>query len=306
VVLIVDKMDLDLLVFGDTAIDNFYEVEKLPEEEEAQDIKSSRRFFGGMGANTALAAKKLGLNVGLVSVIGTDAEDYRKHMETQGIKMYLKGIFGDTTKSLFFKTDKNHISFFQKGVTEMLNDLDPKVEFGKRLPKKVKTTYMARTYLKMHYLACKHYPQSLKVLNPGYGTFKLKKNDNIFKRLMRLGDTIVLNHHEARHLSSIGYKLRFNRRQTYIVTRGPQGARIYKGNTMVDIPTFKTTVVDAAGAGDAFNAGYIAAIQRGLDTLESVKFANAVASFVVEKWGCQTNLPTWEDAMERYEKIRGD
>ena len=65
-------MGLDLLVFGDTAIDNFYEVDRLPQPNEASEVQKSRRFFGGMGANTAMVANKLGIKVGLVSVIGTD------------------------------------------------------------------------------------------------------------------------------------------------------------------------------------------------------------------------------------------
>ena len=64
---------LDLLVFGDTAIDYFYEVDRFPKLHEASEVRYGRRFYGGMGANTAVVANSLGLKVGLASVIGTDA-----------------------------------------------------------------------------------------------------------------------------------------------------------------------------------------------------------------------------------------
>ncbi|MEE3444001.1 MAG: carbohydrate kinase family protein, partial [Methanobrevibacter sp.] len=39
---------------------------------------------------------------------------------------------------------------------------------------------------------------------------------------------------------------------------------------------------------------------------EAARFASSVSSFVVEKQGCQTNMPTYDDAYERmvefYEK----
>ena len=39
---------LDLLVFGDTAIDYFYEVDAFPKPNTAAEIVNSRRFYGGM------------------------------------------------------------------------------------------------------------------------------------------------------------------------------------------------------------------------------------------------------------------
>jgi nucleoside kinase len=297
-------MGLDLLVFGDTAIDNFYEVDKLPTLNEASDVNCGRRFFGGMGANTACAANKLGLKVGLVSVIGTDAEDYRKYMEEQGIKLHLKGIFGDTTKSMFFKSEKGQFSFFYKGVTEQLDGLVPRREFGKRLSKDVKAIYLARTYLEMQKSAIEDYGHCLKVYNPGYGIFRFEKIPATFRWVMKESDIIVLNHHELKHLQSLGYKVNVTPEQVFIVTRGADGASVHAKDTKVDIPPYKTKAVDASGAGDAFNAGMIAAKLRGYDIYESVKIGNATASYIVEEWGCQTNLPTWEQVMERYEKIK--
>ncbi|MFH1055105.1 MAG: PfkB family carbohydrate kinase [Candidatus Altiarchaeota archaeon] len=297
-------MGLDLLVFGDTAIDNFYEVKKLPEANESADILKGHRFYGGMGANTAMGAKKLGLKVGLVSVIGTDAEDYREYMEDHGIKLYLKGIFGDTTKSMFYKTGGEHISFFFRGVTEQLDDLNPEKEFGKQLPKDVKAVYMARTYLEMHHRVVESYRNCLKVYNPGYGIFKMDRVPRAFKTVVEGSDVIVLNHHELKHLERLGFKIKPDKNQTLIVTKGAEGASVFAKDTRVDVPAYKTKVVDEAGAGDAFNAGLITGRMKGYDIYESVKLANATASYVVEAWGCQTNLPTWEQVLERYERIR--
>jgi len=297
-------MGLDLLVFGDTAIDNFYEVERLPEENEAVDISGAHRFYGGMGANTAVAANRLGLKVGLVSVIGTDAEDYRDYMTKQGVKLYLKGIFGDTTKSMFFKTESNQISFFYKGVTEQLDNLDPEEEFGGQLPRDVKAVYMARTYLGLQQRVVKLYGGCLKVYNPGYGTFKFDRLPRAFKTVMNASDVVVLNHHELNHLRRRGFKMKLRPGQKFIVTKGGRGATVYSGDTMVDVGAYETKVVDASGAGDAFNAGFMAAQLKGYDIYESVKIGNATASHIIEKWGCQTNLPTWEQVLERYGRIR--
>lgn len=297
-------MGLDLLVFGDTAIDNFYTVEKLPKSNEASDVSSARRFFGGMGANTAMVANKLGLKVGLVSVIGTDAEDYRKYMDDAGIKLYLKGIFGDTTKSMFFKSSQDQVSFFYKGVTEQLDCLDPEAEFSKRLPRDVKAVYMARTYLQMQRKATDMFADKFKVYNPGYGVFKFDKIPRTFRTVMDECEVVVLNNHELDCLQKAGFKMKIGVGQKYIITRGHLGATIHEKLTKTDVPAYSAKVVDASGAGDAFNAGLLAGHIKGYDIYESVKIANATASYVVEEWGCQTNLPGWDQVMERYKKIK--
>jgi sugar/nucleoside kinase (ribokinase family) len=297
-------MALDLLVFGDTAIDNFYEVGRLPQVNEASDVAKSRRFYGGMGANTAVVANKLGLKVGLVSVIGTDADDYRKYMEGMGIRLFLKGVFGDTTKSMFFKSNGHQISFFYRGVTECLQALDPQAEFGRSLVKDVKMVYMARTYLEMQKRVVDLYGEKPIVYNPGYGVFEFERLPKTFRSVVSGCDYVVLNHHELKHLEKIGFVMKARPGQTFIITKGADGASVYARNTRVDIPAYQTKVVDASGAGDAFNAGFMAGRLRGYDIYDSVKLGNAAASYIVEEWGCQTRLPSWEQTMERFERIK--
>jgi sugar/nucleoside kinase (ribokinase family) len=297
---------IDLLVFGDTAIDHFYEVENIPKLNNAADVISGRQFYGGMGANTAVVAHALGIRTGLVSVIGTDAEDYRKYMENLGIALYLKGIFGDTTKSLFFKDDGNQISFFYKGVTEKLDELDFKKDLGldKSDIEKAKCVYMARTYLELQAKVAKSCGNAFLVYNPGYGVFRFSSVPEIFYRILKNTDVLVLNHHELQHLKGAGFKLNFSLGPSvFLITKGDAGCSIYSKEAEINVPIYKTSVVDAAGAGDAFNAGFIAAHIRGFDVYDAVKVGNATASFIVEEWGCQTNLPTWEKVLERYKKI---
>lgn|GEM_PF-474344 len=300
------KNGIDVLVFGDIAIDHFYEVDKIPRLNNASEVIKFRQFYGGMGANTAVVSRALGLKTGLVSVIGTDAEDYRKYMQNFGIILFLKGIFGDTTRSLFFKRDGEQISFFYKGVTERLNDLDVEKDLGinRDLIKGVGCVFMARTYLKLQRKVASMCRNKFLVYNPGYGVFKFKDIPENFYRILKNTNVLVLNHHELQYLKKLGFNLRKTLGpKVFLITRGNNGCNIYSKEAEVNVSSFKTNVVDSSGAGDAFNAGFIAGRLKNFDIYDSVKIANATASFIVEKWGCQTNLPTWEMVMERYEKM---
>lgn len=62
-------------------------------------------------------------------------------------------------------------------------------------------------------------------------------------------------------------------------------------------------VVDAVGAGDAFNAGWISAQLRGLPVQESLVQVNLVASCVVAVRGDTGGLPT---AAARDHLLRAD
>lgn len=291
---------LDLVVFGDTAIDRFYEVLKLPRLNEAADVVKLHSFYGGMGANTAVVANSLGLKTALVSVIGTDAEDYRNYMQNLGIKLYLKGIFGDTTKSMFFKVDKKQISFFYKGVTEKLNELD----FDNEMIESARCIYLARTYLNLQKRVSRECKDKFLVYNPGYGVFKFEKIPKEFMQIIRKCNALILNHHELEHLRKIGFKLDLKKGpKIFLITMGARGCMVYFKGAQIQVPIYKTEVVDPSGAGDAFNAGFIAAHLNEYDAYNSVKIANATASFIVEKWGCQTNLPKWEDVLDRYNTL---
>lgn len=296
---------LDVLVFGDTAIDYFYEVGSFPKLNTAAEVKKAGRFYGGMGANTAVVARGLGLNVGLVSVIGTDAEDYMKYLSGMGIEMHLKGVFGDTTKSMFFKNNGDQVSFFYKGVTELLDELEPGKTFEKELIKRTDIVYLGRTYLNLQKKVVKSCRQKLVVYNPGYGVYDFKTIPAAFKDVLAKTGVLIVNQHELEHLQGLGFRIgSVKGPKTTIVTRGSKGCSVFGKSTEVDIGCFKTSVVDASGAGDAFNAGFIAGQKRGFDVYDSVKLGNAAASFIVEAWGCQTNLPSWEKVMERFRGIK--
>ncbi len=54
--------------------------------------------------------------------------------------------------------------------------------------------------------------------------------------------------------------------KAYIVTRGPKGSLIHTANETFDIPpAHERRVSDPTGCGDAYRAGLIFAIMRGMD-----------------------------------------
>ncbi|WP_372424447.1 carbohydrate kinase family protein [Salinarimonas chemoclinalis] len=63
-----------------------------------------------------------------------------------------------------------------------------------------------------------------------------------------------------------------------VATMGPAGAIGAEGERIVRTPAAPCTVVDTTGAGDAFHAGYVAALLEGLDLAGRMARAAAVAA----------------------------
>ena len=80
-----------------------------------------------------------------------------------------------------------------------------------------------------------------------------------------------------------------------IARLGSDGAfACFRGQT-VRQPGFAVDVVDTVGAGDAFNAGFIAARHRGTDVSEAMRWGNAVAALTVGRSGARST-PTLQEA----------
>ena len=89
---------------------------------------------------------------------------------------------------------------------------------------------------------------------------------------------------------------------TLVITRGKNGSRIFNSRDVFEIPIVQPEkLVDITGAGDAYRAGFYAGLYRGYPVEDCGLLGSTVSSFVVEAVGPQTNLPTWEMVLERFE-----
>jgi sugar/nucleoside kinase (ribokinase family) len=72
---------------------------------------------------------------------------------------------------------------------------------------------------------------------------------------------------------------------TFVITRGGEGALTFDGSTLAEIPPHKVTAVDTNGAGDMFAGAFIYAITRGEDFPTAGRFASLAAGKVVATYG---------------------
>jgi ribokinase len=92
-------------------------------------------------------------------------------------------------------------------------------------------------------------------------------------------------------VSSIEEGLRLlsrNAKGTTVLKDGENGAVSIIDNELVRVPAFDVRPIHTVGAGDSFDAGFIAAQSEGLDVRSSMRFACATAALKIS----QSTLPT--------------
>lgn len=72
---------------------------------------------------------------------------------------------------------------------------------------------------------------------------------------------------------------------TFVVTRGEQGALLYDGKAMINIDAYPAKVLDTVGAGDVFAGTFFFGITHGFTYQDSADLANYAAAKVVGKYG---------------------
>lgn len=80
--------------------------------------------------------------------------------------------------------------------------------------------------------------------------------------------------------------------QNVIITLGQKGVYVNSKDREELIPAYKVDAIDTTGAGDAFNGGLLTALAEGKDLFEASRFANAVAALSVQRIGTTPSMPT--------------
>lgn len=282
----------DVICLGDINLDILYYIDTLPSLGSESIASKMIISSGGAAANVAVALSRLGFKVGFIGALGRDIvgkflcdELAKENVDLSSIawKDEFSGIMSITVT----KDGERTIMGF-RGANRLLSAKD------------IKEDYVASSEMVfISGYALLEEPQrnaTLKVINlarenavkifidvceplTNYGILKLSQivgevfctflNLREFKALFKSSENIVKNFLEK--YSKI-----------IVVKMGKEGAKALTLMSKVKMPTFNVNVIDTTGAGDAFDAGFIAGMLKRLSLRETLILANALAA-----WKCQ-------------------
>jgi ribokinase len=83
--------------------------------------------------------------------------------------------------------------------------------------------------------------------------------------------------------------------QIVVVKRGAAGCTVASADEKLDVPGFSVPVVDTVGAGDCFDAAFMAGHLNGLSLHDCALLANAMGAASVQQVGAGSSAPTCDE-----------
>lgn len=286
-------------VLGSLNTDLVVDVPALPSPGQTVTGGSLLRAPGGKGANQAVAARRLGAEVGLVGAVGDDdlGRELLAGLSVEGVDVahvaLLPGLSsgvalivveagGDNTITVApganAAVDGGHVT----AATDAVVGADVLL-----LQLEVPT----RASLAAAVLARSH--GRLVVLNAGPVA---AAPDADLERLLATCDAVVVNEDEAAVLHGRGVAVVAALSTTrFVTTLGANGARWSHGDGHGSCPSLPVDAVDAVGAGDTFAAALAVGLAEGLCLAEAVRRGCAAGALATTGRGAQASMPRRDD-----------
>lgn len=86
---------------------------------------------------------------------------------------------------------------------------------------------------------------------------------------------------------------------TAVIKMGRDGCLVARGTDRTQVSALPAKVVDTTGAGDCWDAGFIAALADGESLLTAASIGNACAAFCIEAVGGSTGVPSYDMVRQR-------
>ncbi len=297
---------LELVTVGGITFDYIFWVNRLPEPYFGGEIHHYDRFFGGRAPNVAVAAVKLGIKAGIISSVGNDfvSLGYKRHLQRLSIQLKdVRNYKNEKTKQIFIFSDPRgrQITFFYFGAEKHLATMKVPVNTIRNCKLLHLTSGDYKFNLKSAKIA--HKLGVTTSFDPGNDpSIELPR---YLERMLSLTDYLFMNEFEYRKILNVLKARKINQLFDFgvktIVTiyKGDRSSRIYTQDNQIRIPAVPTTCIDPTGASDAYVGAFLASILKGYKLEKAGLIGSLTSAFVVEKYGAQTNLPTWNKLKKR-------
>lgn len=260
---------------------------------------------GGTGGNVSYSMGLLKTPHILFACAGADFADYKKDFKKIGIDTSHIAIYPhDHTATGFAMTDasQNQIWGYYYGAAEKSTQLQLAEISGKKQLVYIGPQGARGSMSFVRQCVALKIPY---VFDPGFILTQVTDSDLV--RGLQYAEYIIGNEYEIdlmeKRVSSFANIVR---KKTLITTLGEKGTHILDKGKLVHIPVVKVKkVASTTGAGDAWRAGFLAGLERGLELATAGNLGAVAASFAVEYFGTQEHTYSIKAFRERYRQQFG-
>ena len=275
------------------------------------------KILGGAATYISIASSILGVESGIVSVVGGDFPQADLDMLT-GRGVNIEGIEIVKEGKTFFWSGKYHNDLNSRDtlVTEVnvLENFDPKIPESMQ---DAEILLLGNLHPGVQLSVLEKMKKRPKLVILDTMNFWMDSALDILMQMIAKTDVITINDEEARQLSGeyslvkAAKKIHEMGPKYVIIKKGEHGALLFHDGKIFAIPALPLEeVFDPTGAGDTFAGGFASYLaKKGSFTFDNMKAAlivgSAMASFTVEKFGTQRlEEVTESDMMERINSFK--
>ena len=269
-------------------------------------VPDMRREFGGCAGNIAYTMKLLGADPVIMATVGDDFSAYRERLNQFGLdQSHIRAVPKTFTAQAFITTDlaDNQITAFHPGAMNHAHENQVADAAGITLGIVAPDGRQGM----LDHARQFHEAGIPFIFDPGQGLPMFSGVE--LQQFVELADYVAVNDYEAKLLQErTGHTLERLAKEVkaLIVTLGAQGSRIYADGEEIDIPPAKPrAVMDPTGCGDAYRAGLMTGMQKGLDWSTCGRLAGLMGSIKIAHRGGQNHRFGWDEIAERFKEAYG-
>ena len=271
-----------ILVVGNINFDILFPLDRLPGPHEKVACDEARTGFGGSAANTAYWLAKLDAQVTLAGTVGDDplGEAHLARLREAGVKTHgVRRVDGTTGIAVIFSLGREKRMVRAPGAN-LLGMTDPGLLDGCDL------VYLSGgdTQMIAGYAALAK-EKDIPVVCGWHGARE--------SEVAGLADGFILNADEVLKVTGLADPVEGIRAldsRIAAVTLSIGGCLVSEGIDIQEIPASELEPVDRTGGGDAFAAGFLAGLAKGLDVEKCGRWGNALAAAVIMELGARPNI----------------
>lgn len=296
--LVLGDANPDLVLTGGDVVPAFGQTERL--------VDGARLTLGGSGAIMAAGAARLGLRVAFVGVVGSDDPGMlvREHLGARGVD--LRGLVVDPRGAtglsvILARTDDRAILTFPGTIGALRGASVPRALLADARHVHVASYFLQRALAQdLPDLLAQRAPGATCSVDPNFDP--AGRWDGGLKDLLPRIDVFLPNATEAMAIAGVDDATEAARRLAeatpiVVVKDGAHGAIVAADGVVERVgPCRGVVTVDSTGAGDSFDAGFVAARLAGASPLEAAALADACGAASTRAIGGTDAQPTLEEA----------
>ena len=269
-------------------------------------VPTLRRNFGGCAGNIAYNLRLLGTGGHAMGTVGHDFGPYREWMARNGMSLrYVQEMPGEYTAQAYITTDldANQLTAFHPGAMthswRLQVPADGGISIGVLAPDGregmiAHAEQFARAGIRF-------------IFDPGQAMTLFDGPE--LSAFMEQATWVTVNDYEATLLqerTGLSTAELAARVEAYVVTQGAAGSVVHAGGRRVEIPAVRAAaVVDPTGCGDAYRAGLVYGLARGIDWETTGRVASLAGAIKIATVGTQNHTFTLDEFEDRFNETFG-